>query len=294
MAITLQAKDVNAHICTGAVNATKLFLKNQHDNSSFTHFFESVTSDSENLTERPTLPRKRRAPRRFEQGSGQPHEFHTPADYFRQQYYETFDVLIQEIDTQFCQESLDVLQEMEDIVGGSCNGIKVIPSEKMKKIYGQELDFEQLESQLLMLPDLVKTENQKSRQSIPIKYILTISTVCEIFISNPFTKLMLSEVNKMLFLYLTAPMTSSTAERLFSSLRRLKTYLRSTMTQKKLNHIQLLHVHKQRTDEIDVHKIMQTFINCNSRRLSFFDAIRCMPISMNYWHFLLHLKEGVC
>ena len=32
------------------------------------------------------------------------------------------------------------------------------------------------------------------------------------------------------------------------------------MTQKKLNHITLLHVHKQRTDEIDVHKIMQTLI----------------------------------
>ena len=92
LAITLQAKDVNAHICTGAVNATKLFLKKQCDDSSFTHFFESVTSDSENLTEKPTLPQKQRVPRRFEQGSGQPHEFHTPVDYFRQQYYETFDI----------------------------------------------------------------------------------------------------------------------------------------------------------------------------------------------------------
>ena len=51
------------------------------------------------------------------------------------------------MDTQFCQESLDVLQEMEDIAVGSCNGTKVIPSERMKKNYGQELDFERLESQ---------------------------------------------------------------------------------------------------------------------------------------------------
>ena len=89
---------------------------------------------------------------------------------------------------------------MEDIVVGSCNETKVIPSERMKKIYGWELDFERLESQLLIIPDLVKTENQESRQFIPIKYVSSISTVCEIFISNPFTKLMLSEVNKMLFL----------------------------------------------------------------------------------------------
>ena len=83
LTITLQAKDVNAHICTGAVYATQTFLKNKRDDSSFTHFFESITRDSENLTEKPTLPRKLRVPRRFEQGSGQPHEFHTPADYFR-------------------------------------------------------------------------------------------------------------------------------------------------------------------------------------------------------------------
>ena len=149
--------------------------------------------------------------------------FYIPADYFRQQYYETFDVLIQEIDNRFCQESLDVLQEMEDIVVGSCNGTKVILPKRMKKIYGQELDFQRLESQSLMVPDLVKTENQKSRQFIPIKYVSSISTVCEIFISNPFTKLMLSEINKMLFLHLTASMTSFTAVRSVSSLRRLKT-----------------------------------------------------------------------
>ena len=88
---------------------------------------------------------------------------------------------------------------------------------------------------------------------------------------------MLSEVNKMLFLYLAAPMISSTPEKSFSSLRRLKTYLSSTMTQKKLNHVTLLHVHKQRTDEIDVQKIMQTFINFNSRRLRFFGNEKRTP-----------------
>ena len=65
-------------------------------------------------------------------------------------------------------------------------------------------------------------------------------------------------------------MTSFITERSFSLLRKLKTYLKSTMTQKKLNHITLLHVHKQRTDKIDVNNIMQTFINFNSRRLRLF------------------------
>ena len=33
-------------------------------------------------------------------------------------------------------------------------------------------------------------------------------------------------------------------------LRRLKNYLRSTMTQQRLNHVMLLHTHKDRTDDI--------------------------------------------
>ena len=41
---------------------------------------------------------------------------------------------------------------------------------------------------------------------------------------------------------MTIGVTTATAERTFSSLRRLKTYLRSTMSQERLNHLSLLHI----------------------------------------------------
>ena len=66
---------------------------------------------------------------------------------------------------------------------------------------------------------------------------------------------MLNQVHKLLQIYLTIPMTTATAERTFSTLRRLKNYLRTTMTQKRLNHVVLLHTHKQRTDVIDLEPI---------------------------------------
>ena len=49
-------------------------------------------------------------------------------------------------------------------------------------------------------------------------------------------KAMLSEVFTLLKLYYTVPMTTATSERSFSILRRLKNYLRSTMTQCRLNY----------------------------------------------------------
>ena len=48
---------------------------------------------------------------------------------------------------------------------------------------------------------------------------------------------MLSEVDKVLKIFFTFPVTNVTAERSFSSLMRLKTYLRSTMTHCRLNYL---------------------------------------------------------
>ena len=53
-------------------------------------------------------------------------------------------------------------------------------------------------------------------------------------------KMMFSEVHNLIRLYLTVPMTSTTAEHTFSTLHQLKNYLQSTMTQEQLNHVMLL------------------------------------------------------
>ena len=70
-----------------------------------------------------------------------------------------------------------------------------------------------------------------------------VKTVCEMFNVCRFPKTTLTDVDKVLKLYLTLPLTSATAERCFSSLRRLKSFLRSTMAQKCLNHLMLLYIH---------------------------------------------------
>jgi len=64
-----------------------------------------------------------------------------------------------------------------------------------------------------------------------IKQITKISTICEIFNSCELGKEMFKEYHKLIKLYLTIPVTTATAERTFSTLNRLKTAIRSTMTQ---------------------------------------------------------------
>ena len=81
---------------------------------------------------------------------------------------------------------------------------------------------------------------------------------------------MFSEVNKLLHLYLTVPMTSATAERTFSALRRLNTYLHATMSQQRLNNLMVLHVHKDETDNLNLVDVAKNFIDVNNRRHLYF------------------------
>ena len=59
---------------------------------------------------------------------------------------------------------------------------------------------------------------------------------------------MLPTVHQLLRLYLTIPVTSSTAERTFSALKGVLTYVHSTMTEMSLNNCLLLHIHKDLTE----------------------------------------------
>ena len=78
---------------------------------------------------------------------------------------------------------------------------------------------------------------------------------------------MFSEVlclRKILHVY-TIPITTVTAARAFSALLSLKTYLRATMSQPRLNHAILLYAYKDRTDQIDTGNIATTFIKEKER-----------------------------
>ena len=68
---------------------------------------------------------------------------------------------------------------------------------------------------------------------------------------------------------MTIPVTSATAVRTFSVLWRMKTYLRSTMTQERLNNVMLLHIYKELTDETNLEEIAQSFSTANNKRINY-------------------------
>ena len=64
----------------------------------------------------------------------------------------------------------------------------------------------------------------------------------------------------------TMPVTVASAERSFSKLKLLKNYLRSTMSQERLNGLATLCIEKRLLDEIDIDTIINDFASRNVRR----------------------------
>ena len=68
----------------------------QRQNDAFHKFFEGVVNDLQGLgIGEPILPRLRRPPSTF--GGSNQHEFGNPSAYYRKQYFEALDLLIQEL-----------------------------------------------------------------------------------------------------------------------------------------------------------------------------------------------------
>ena len=73
-------------------------------------------------------------------------------------------------------------------------------------------------------------------------------------------KVAMSEVIKLAKILLVMPATNAIRERSFSALKRVKTYLKSTTTNSRMNHLMVLHVHKQRIDNTRLIDVANEFV----------------------------------
>ena len=77
---------------------------------------------------------------------------------------------------------------------------------------------------------------------------------------------LISQVAKLAKLVLLMPATNAVSEQRASVMRRIKTYLRSSMTQTRLNNVMVVHVHNHLTDSVDCVKVLNEFASANEDR----------------------------
>ena len=137
------------------------------------------------------------------------------------------------------------------------------------QVYGGLLDLTKLDIQLRMLPNVLKSIRELKPVSTP-KTITSVRSLAVTLHESQFGCSLCPDICRLSDIYLTIAMTSATAERSFSAMRRLKTYLCQTMSQERLNACMLLHIHKHRTDELSVDKVARIFVNSANKRVEYF------------------------
>ena len=113
-----------------------------------------------------------------------------------------------------------------------------------------EIDVTNWESQLAVAQNLTKRSNLETTEEF---YVLLTS------MQQAFPDLI-----RLVRIALTVPVTSATAERSFSALKRIKMYLRATIGQERLSHIAILSILSKR---IDYDKVLDKFSAINHRRI---------------------------
>ena len=95
--------------------------------------------------------------------------------------------------------------------------------------------------------------------------VLCLRTIVQV-LRKPEVKIHLSEVVRLAKLILVLPATNATSERTFSLMKLIKSYLRATMKQSRLNHLMILSSYKYRLDQLDLLKILSSFVSVNEKR----------------------------
>ena len=96
----------------------------------------------------------------------------------------------------------------------------LIPPE-IHHLYNKDIDMRKLERQLHVMPDLLNS----FLADIASK-VTRVRTLANMLATPPLASSMFSEVDKLVRIYLTSPVTTATGERSFSGLQCIKTYLR--------------------------------------------------------------------
>ncbi|XP_077499466.1 uncharacterized protein LOC144110444 [Amblyomma americanum] len=72
---------------------------------------------------------------------------------------------------------------------------------------------------------------------------------------------LMDQVVRYVQLLFSIPASVASGERSFSALRRIKTYLRNRTTQKRLSHVLILHIHREKTALLSLDDVIREFVS---------------------------------
>lgn len=185
------------------------------------------------------------------------------------------DSIVSSMKERFDQNDIKTVCDINRMLISCANNEVDVTTEYVIKHLGVAKKFVQVNLLVEELKDLhvhINLYNMELKlESMPIiKKVTAISTIQGVLNTKPVSKASLPETHKLLILLSTYAMSSATAERTFSVMRRVKTWLRSRMCPGMLTNCMFAAIHKEKIDNIDAKKLAADFISRSSQRKCYF------------------------
>lgn len=252
----LQAKNLNYDSAQALVKATVKTIEEMRGDAFARQTFDFVRQlCDKNGFAGPSVPRKGIPAKR---GGGDKTTFDNPEDYYRcEVLYRTLDTLTQQLRDRFSENEMHVLQCLSDLVNSPG-----MPTDASLKSVCQtyNMDAEALGNEITLFNKMLNDEQPKDDHLSSFEKRLKYFE--ETALENAFLNL-----QKLYRLYLTIPVTSASAERSFSTLRQMKTYLRTTMTDTRVSNLGILQIEK--AQEISIARVIEKYASTKNRKLQF-------------------------
>ena len=203
------------------------------------------------------LARKKQMPARYDT-TGTIFQFDDVPVHHRSQFYESVDVLVSTIDWRLDEQSLKPALTLEQLLVNATTSSDVDDELlKLVQTYHPHLDAKKLKAELFLLRG----------HKIPSTIAGIISWFQELDLHTETHKSIYMAVATFLVL-------PATCERTFSELRRVKSYLRSSMGQERLDSSILAAAHVNILDSLDVSAIAQDFISVYDIRIKHYGTFK--------------------
>lgn len=250
---TLQQRSISAAEGQQVAQMTFGTLKSLRNDLSYDLFWTKVNQTAFNLdVNEPQLPRRRKVPRRYDNGLSEGDHHDNPKSLYRQKYYEAIDLIVACIEDRFNQPSYAKYHLLDSLLIKACLHEEIESDVKIVCEFFHD-DFDK--DLLITLLQALGVQFQDHLAHISHVNVFDVKDYL-----TPGQLSLLSQVKRLTQLILVMPATNASSERSFSALRRVKSYLRSTMTQERLNHLMLIHVHKEKADSLHLKEVINEFV----------------------------------
>ena len=254
----LQSSSIDMAKAADLVCATVGILQDFRTDSKWEQLYkyvQDVASLHNIQTEVPRPQRSRQLPRRYDDGLvmetiGSRDGFMTSEHLKVSVYFPILDAMLSELDRRFAEKNLEHMRSIQVCSPRSPNFLRPNSIRTLAESYGLDMGSLSVECSLAK-PTLLGKD---------------MHSIADVLLELSSLRIAFPLLTKLLQIALTIVVSTAHCERSFSALKRIKTYLRSTMTEQRLIDLAVLSIERELSKQISLDQVVNEFASKDKNR----------------------------